>query len=404
MIRHLVCTGRTCSTSSIQREVIQAQGHTGSNQNCTVSRSAGCAVMIAATLRPGRPFPPGRAGEKSPAYPPAPAAPGLSRAIRARQRTVPADDTVLTPAACHCCPRSHRHMRSGRPLGRKDCERDESAGHPHRPRGRLPDRRGVMFLYHEAASLVRLRPTLRAQLTLLYGGLLAALAGGLLVLLVPLRGSASVEAWPHAAAISAALNASIRQKEIIGAIALPVVVLLALAGGRLIAGRFLRPLRTITATARDISASNLNRRLSVTRRDAEFAELGETLNDLFGRLEASLESQRHFVANASHELRTPLTAERALLQVALADPDASAQTLRSACEQVLALGDQQERLIEALLTLASSEGGIEQWEPFDLAAVAWHVVTIRREEAARRGVHVENRLAEAPTAGDPRLV
>jgi len=260
-----------------------------------------------------------------------------------------------------------------------------------------------MSLYREVVSLVRLRPTLRTQLTLLYAGLLAALGGGLLFLLIPLSGSASVEAGPHSAVVAAALNTSIRHKEIIGAIALPVVVLLALAGGWLIAGRFLRPLRTITATARDISASNLSRRLSLSSRDAEFAELGETLDDLFGRLEASFESQRHFVANASHELRTPLTAERALLQVALADSDATAQTLRSACEQALALGGQQERLIEALLTLASGEGGIERWEPFDLAAVAWHVITVRREEASRRGVRVQTRLAEAPTAGDPRL-
>ncbi len=56
-----------------------------------------------------------------------------------------------------------------------------------------------------------------------------------------------------------------------------------------------------------------------------------------------------------------------------------------------------------LLTLASSEGGIEQWEPFDLAAVAWHVVTVRREEAARRGVHIETSLTAAPTAGDQGL-
>jgi signal transduction histidine kinase len=260
-----------------------------------------------------------------------------------------------------------------------------------------------MFLYREVAALLRLRPTLRGQLTLLYAGLLAALGGVLLLALVPLQGTASVEQGPHAAAVSAALNAAIREKQIIGAIALPVVVLLAVVGGWLIAGRLLRPLRTITATARDISASNLNRRLGLDGRDDEFAELGETLDDLFGRLEASFESQRHFVANASHELRTPLTAERTLLQVALADPDATVQTLRAACEQVLALGDQQERLIDALLTLATSEGGIEQWEPFDLAATAWHVVTIRREDAERRDVHVDTRLAEAPTAGDPRL-
>jgi signal transduction histidine kinase len=259
-----------------------------------------------------------------------------------------------------------------------------------------------MFVYREVAALFRLRPTLRTQLTLLYGGLLAALGGGLLFLLVPLRGTASVQAGPHAAAVAAALNAAIRDKEIIGAVALPVVVLLAVAGGWLIAGRLLRPLRTITATAQDISASNLNRRLSLAGPD-EFAELGQTLDDLFGRLEASFDAQRHFVANASHELRTPLTAERALLQVALADPAATAQTLRSACEQVLALGDRQERLIEALLTLATSEAGIEQWEPFDLAAVAWHVVTVRREEAGRRGIDLETSLAAAPAAGDPRL-
>jgi len=260
-----------------------------------------------------------------------------------------------------------------------------------------------MFLYREVAALLRLRPTLRGQLTLLYAGLLAALGGVLLLALVPLQGTASVQQGPHAAAVSAALSAAIREKQIIGAILLPVVVLLAVVGGWLIAGRLLRPLRTITATARDISASNLNRRLDLGGRDDEFAELGETLDDLFGRLDASFESQRHFVANASHELRTPLTAERTLLQVALADPDATVQTLRAACEQVLALGDQQEHLIDALLTLATSEGGIEQWEPFDLAATAWHVVTIRREEAERRDVHVDTRLAEAPTAGDPRL-
>jgi signal transduction histidine kinase len=260
-----------------------------------------------------------------------------------------------------------------------------------------------VFLYREVVSLLRLRPTLRTQLTLLYGGLLAALGGGLLLLLVPLQGSASVQDGPHAAAVAAALNAAERDKEIIGAIAVPLVVLLAVAGGWLIAGRLLRPLRTITATAKDISASNLSRRTALGRRDDEFAELGETLDDLFGRLEAAFESQRHFVANASHELRTPLTAERTLLQVALADPGASTATLRSACEEVLALGDRQERLIAALLTLASGEGGIEEWEPFDLAEIAGNVVLARRQDAERRGIEVSTALSPAEAKGDPRL-
>ena len=261
-----------------------------------------------------------------------------------------------------------------------------------------------MSIYREVVSLIRLRPTLRTQLTLLYGGLLAALGGGLLLLLVPLQGSASVQDGPHAAAVAAALNAAERDKEIIGVIALPLVVLLAVAGGWLIAGRLLRPLRTITATAQDISASNLSCRTALGRRDDEFAELGETLDDLFGRLEASFESQRHFVANASHELRTPLTAERALLQVALADPAASTATLRSACEEVLALGDRQERLIAALLTLASGEGGIEEWEHFDLAEITGSVVLARRQDAERRGIEVSMALSTAEAKGDPRLV
>jgi signal transduction histidine kinase len=68
-----------------------------------------------------------------------------------------------------------------------------------------------------------------------------------------------------------------------------------------------RPLRSIITAARDISASSLHRRLGIRGHGDEFTELGQTLDSLFGRLEASFQAQRHFIANASHELRTPLT-------------------------------------------------------------------------------------------------
>jgi signal transduction histidine kinase len=165
----------------------------------------------------------------------------------------------------------------------------------------------------------------------------------------------------------------------------------------------LRPVRTISATARRISAGNLHERLAPTGPDDEFKELGETLDDLLGRLEAAFESQRHFVANASHELRTPVTVERALLEVALADPGATADTLRSACEQALASGEHQERLLEALLTLATSERGLERWERFDLAAVTGNVLRSRRQEANRRGLGLHAQLSPAPALGDPEL-
>jgi signal transduction histidine kinase len=124
--------------------------------------------------------------------------------------------------------------------------------------------------------------------------------------------------------------------------------------GWIAAGRVLRPLRTITTTARTISAGNLHERLALAGPNDEFKQLGDTLDDLLGRLQASFEAQRRFVANASHELRTPLTLERTLLQVALADPNATAETLRSTCEELLASGKDQERLLEGLLTPITS--------------------------------------------------
>jgi signal transduction histidine kinase len=246
----------------------------------------------------------------------------------------------------------------------------------------------------------RPRVTLQMQLALLYAGFLTCGAALLLVPILTIHQSIPDGADGR---VIAGIQAGTQAQVIRSVAILAGLVIASLAVGWLIAGRFLRPLRTITATARDISASNLNRRLDLTGRNDEFKDLGETLDDLFGRLEASFESQRHFVANASHELRTPLTAERTLLQVALADPEATAGTLRETCQQVLVLGDRQERLIEALLTLASSERGVEEWEPFDLAEVAGKVIDDRRQEAEHRGLRVHAALTAAPATGDPRL-
>jgi signal transduction histidine kinase len=254
------------------------------------------------------------------------------------------------------------------------------------------------------ASTFRLpRITLRVQLALLYAGFLTC---GAVLLLVPVL--TIHQAVPEGAdgRVLAGIQANTNAQVIRAVATFAGLVMLSLVAGWLIAGRFLRPLRTITATARDISASNLNRRLdpkTLTGRNDEFKDLGETLDGLFQRLEASFESQRHFVANASHELRTPMAAERTLLQVALADPDATADTLRQTCQQVLVLGDQQERLVEALLTLASSERGVEQWEPFDLADVATKAVDGRRHDAEHRGLRVHTTLTAAPATGDPSL-
>jgi signal transduction histidine kinase len=186
-------------------------------------------------------------------------------------------------------------------------------------------------------------------------------------------------------------------------IALAIMTAISIGLGWLVAGRVLRPLRTITNAAQEISANNLHRRLALEGPDDELKQLATTFDELLGRLEASFAAQRQFAANASHELRTPLTFQRALLEVALADPNAGVGTLRRTCEQLLANGEQQERLIEALLTLSRSQRGLEQRQPFDLAAVADAVLAVRRPEADLRGISTRAMLEPAQTAGDPRL-
>ena len=187
-------------------------------------------------------------------------------------------------------------------------------------------------------------------------------------------------------------------------IVLVVGTLVSAVLGWFAAGRLLRPLRTITTAARTISATNLHERLALAGPDDEFKQLGDTLDDLLSRLEGSFDAQRRFVANASHELRTPLTFERALLQVALADPDASASSLRATCEELLACGEDQERLLEALLTLASSDGGLERREPLDLSTLANRALLTPRSTVERLSLHIETALAPAPISGDPALL
>ncbi len=187
-----------------------------------------------------------------------------------------------------------------------------------------------------------------------------------------------------------------------------IVLLVTTAGAAVLgwfaAGRVLRPVREITATARTISAGNLNERLARTGPNDEFKQLGDTLDDLLGRLEASFEAQRRFVANASHELRTPLTLERTLLQVALADPNATELTLRATCEELLASQVDTEGLLEALLTLASSERGLERRDPVDLPALVNATLRQLVSKIDRRGLATEVTLDAATATGDPALI
>ncbi len=185
-------------------------------------------------------------------------------------------------------------------------------------------------------------------------------------------------------------------------IALAVVALLSIALAWWLAGRALRPLRTMNRRAREISAENLHERLGVELRGDELGELGATFDALLGRLEGAFDSQRRFVANASHELRTPITLERTLLEVALADPGVSVESLRQICQRVVVSTEQQERLLDALLTLARSEAGAAAGETVDLAALVEDALLTR--EGSLDGITVESQLEPAVVVGDEALL
>jgi signal transduction histidine kinase len=195
-----------------------------------------------------------------------------------------------------------------------------------------------------------------------------------------------------------------RQILIFSAISLAGIAVAAAGIGWIIAGRVLRPLSTITAAARRIAASSLHERLALQGPDDELKELGDTLDNLFARLEASFDAQRRFAANASHELRTPLTRERTLLQVTLADPASSIGTWQAVSRELLASNAEQERLIEGLLTLASSEGEIGEREPLDLAAITGEALAIARPAITRLGLNVRTDIQPATLDGDSLLV
>jgi signal transduction histidine kinase len=187
-------------------------------------------------------------------------------------------------------------------------------------------------------------------------------------------------------------------------IALAVMAVLAFALGWLVAGRVLRPLRAITAAARQISATSLHERLALAGPDDEFKELAGTLNDLLARLDASFTAQQNFVANASHELRTPLTLDQTLLELTLRDPHATVERWRTCGQEVLQSSRQQERILDALLTLASSQAGLSRRAPADLSKIIAARLLAASSQIDSQQIRLRTALQPAALHGDPDLI
>jgi signal transduction histidine kinase len=121
-------------------------------------------------------------------------------------------------------------------------------------------------------------------------------------------------------------------------------------------------------------------------------------------LEDSYQAQRQFVANASHELRAPLARQRALIEVALANPEADVASLRTSHQRVLAAEQRLEQLIDGLLTLTRGRAGLERREQLDLSSLTSQALPARESELAGLDLDLRTTLAAAPAAGDPRLI
>lgn len=193
-----------------------------------------------------------------------------------------------------------------------------------------------------------------------------------------------------------------------GSIALLVVGGAAAAFGWLIAGRVLSPLHRVTETARRIAGApaadrSLHERIALRGPHDEVKELADAFDTMVERLDRSFDGQRRFVANASHELRTPLTLGRALVEVAMHRGSASPD-VRQLGETLLQINARHERLITGLLLLARSENEITDRAPVDLADVVAHVASQTAAEAEESGITVETDTAEAVTTGDALLL
>ncbi|WP_433729038.1 sensor histidine kinase [Actinoplanes sp. CA-051413] len=173
-------------------------------------------------------------------------------------------------------------------------------------------------------------------------------------------------------------------------IALTVMAVASVLLGRSVAGRVLRPLRTITAATRAITADNLHERLAAPGPDDEVKALADTIDELLERLEQAFAAQRRFVANASHELRTPLATMRASLDVAVAKPGPVPPQTVALAGRLRTELDQVDGLLDGLLILARTQhGALADRAPVSLGDLVTEVMSARAADLAAKRLTVD---------------
>ncbi|HUH98187.1 MAG TPA: ATP-binding protein [Anaerolineales bacterium] len=179
------------------------------------------------------------------------------------------------------------------------------------------------------------------------------------------------------------------------------MLLIAFTGGLWLADRAMRPVKTIAHAARNISESDLSRRINLRGRD-ELAELASTFDNMLSRLQIAFDRQRRFVADASHELRTPLTITNLEINQALARDRSSADYQR-ALQTIHVENERMTRMVNDLMTLARMDSGqaILQFEKMDLSDAALEAVERLTALAEQQQITLETtELPELIVKGD----
>jgi heavy metal sensor kinase len=203
------------------------------------------------------------------------------------------------------------------------------------------------------------------------------------------------------------LHESLRSVTLAYLTAIPAVLLLAAAGGYLLARRALAPAGAMGRRARAIGARSLHERLPVEDPRDELGRLAATFNDLLRRLEDAFVQQRRLVADASHELRTPVAVVRAEADVALSRPERTAAEYREALRVIQETGGRLSRIVDDLFLLARADGGPVplRYEPLYLDELIDDMVRALRVLATQRGVRIDVApMPELPAHGDPDLL
>jgi heavy metal sensor kinase len=176
-------------------------------------------------------------------------------------------------------------------------------------------------------------------------------------------------------------------------IAIPIILLLSVAGGLFLADRALKPVTDMTQTAQQISAADLSQRLNQDLPDDEIGNLAQTFNDLLARLEAAFQRERQLTSDVSHELRTPLGMLKTQLSLARSRPREGAALLKM-MDEMEGDVDRMTHLIEQMLTLARVEQyGLVNFSSVDLAELLVDSVAKLQSQAQKQVIQL---LLERP--------